>query len=914
MKSIHLFWYASTALSMTLCLAPASAQTADAASSADSASIAEAVPADATTEDDIVVTSSRIQRSGFNAPTPTTVIGEAELRQGNRPSVAQVLNDSPQFRATSTPATTTGNTTSGTSTADLRGLGAVRTLTLLNGHRFTGANDLNIVPQNLIKRVDVVTGGASAAWGSGAVAGVVNIILDDEMKGWRMGAQTGVSSRGDTARYGADIAWGTDFAGGRGHFMISADYMREEGAFGRKSRPNLESSVFQRADGQLILANDVNYTIINRGGSVLRLNATPYNLAFNPDGSVGPLPLGSQTSGQFTVGGDGQNIFDYVAVSSPYQRNNVYARATFDITDSLKLWVDGSYSRMWSNYTFFPETPVVAIMPDNAFLTQTARNQLAAAGVTGPFALGRILDDVGPDRMLNFRFSRRNLEGAFGLKGSFGDGWGYDAYYDHGELRADQSLYNQRITAKFNNAVDAVLVNGAPVCRINADASTTNDDPNCAPINLLGNGNISAAGVAYAFGGTHSIVTTKLDAAGASVHGQPFSTWAGKVDIAFGADFRWEKLVTSHIDALSQAKAFSTLNSAATNGSFSVKEAFGEVNVPLIDIANVIHLEVNGAARYSDYSTSGGIWSWKTGGTMRIANDLLLRSVYSRDIRSPSITEYFLSRATNKADLYDPFLDATQAGVSIYTGGNPNLTPEISHTLTLGGSYSPHYVRGLSLSVDYYDIKIDNVITTITAPDTLRQCKAANPNDPTCGGVITRDANGKLESLTATYRNLVSYSTRGLDIEASYRMPLGNGKLGVRVLANHIFDLMIADGVRTNDVAGVVGGDTAFSTPKWRVTGSVNYEIGGFGADLRARYVGGGIYSTQLGANGKQILNNQISARTYIDLGLQFKTGPFTLFGNVNNLFDADPPYTPYTNPNYDVIGRYFSGGVKLKF
>ncbi len=912
MKSIRLFWYASTALSMTLSLAPASAQTADAA---DGASIAEAAPSDnAASNDDIVVTSSRIQRSGFNAPTPTTVIGEAELRQGNRPSVAQVLNDSPQFRATSTPATTTGNTTSGTSTADLRGLGAVRTLTLLNGHRFNGASDLNTVPQNLIKRVDVVTGGASAAWGSGAVAGVVNIILDDEMKGWRMGAQTGVSSRGDTARYGADIAWGTEFAGGRGHFMISADYMREQGAFGRKSRPNLESSVFQRADGQLVLARDVNYTIINNGGSILRLNATPYNLSFNPDGSVGPLPLGSDTYGQFTVGGNGQNIYDYVAVSSPYQRNNVYARATYDITDSLKLWVDGSYSRMWSNYTFFPETPIVAIMPDNAFLTQTARNQLAAAGVTGPFALGRIMDDAGPDRMLNFKFSRRNLEGAFGLKGSFGDGWGYDAYYDHGELRADQSLYNQRITAKFNNAVDAVLVNGKPVCRINADASTANDDPSCAPINLLGNGNISAAGVAYAFGGTRSIVTTKLDAAGASMHGQPFSTWAGKVDIAFGADFRWEKLTTNHIDPLSLSKAFTTLNSAPTNGGFSVREAFGEVNVPLLDIADAIHLEVNGAARYSDYSTSGGIWSWKTGGTMRIANDLLLRSVYSRDIRSPSIVEYFLGRATNKADLYDPFRKETQASVSIYTGGNPKLTPEISHTLTLGGSYSPHYVRGLSFSVDYYDIKIDNVITTITPTDTLTQCLKANPNDPTCGGVITRKANGELESLSATYRNLISYGTRGLDIEASYRTSLGSGKLGFRVLANHIFDLTIRDGGQPRDVAGIVGGDTAFSTPKWRLTGSVTYENGGFGADLRARYVGGGIFSAQLGPNDKPILNNQISARTYIDLGLQFKTGPFTLFGNINNLFDANPPYTPYNNPNYDVIGRYFSGGVKLKF
>lgn len=901
MKSRHLLWYAGTALSMTLSLAPAVAQEAAQAN--------EAAP-----DGDIVVTGSRIQRSGFDAPTPTTIVGEAELRQGNRPSIAQVLNDMPQFRATVTPTTTTGNTSSGVSTADLRGLGGVRTLTLLNGHRFTGSNDLNTVPQNLIKRVDVVTGGASAAWGSGAVAGVVNIILDDEMEGWRIGAQTGISSRSDAERYGADIAWGTNFAGDRGHFIIGADYLQEKGAFGRKDRRNLESGVFQRADGQLILANDVNYTILNRGGSILRLNATPYNLIFNPDGSVGPLPLGSETVGQFTVGGGGQNIYDYVAVTSPYERTNVYGRATFDVTDSLKLWVDGSYNRMTSDYAFFPETPVAVVMPDNAFLTQTARNQLAAAGIAGPFVLGRILDDVGPKKMLNFKFERRNLEGAIGLEGSFGDSWGYNAYYDHGELKSDQSLYNQRIAARFNRAIDAVLVNGAPVCRVNADASTANDDPACAPINLLGNGNISAAAVAYAFGGTQLIYTTKLDAAGGSLHGQPFSTWAGPVDIALGADFRWEELQTNFVDPLSLQKAFATLNSSATNGGFDVKEVFGEVNLPLLDIADTVHLEVNGAARYSDYSTSGGIWSWKTGGTLRLVNDVLLRAVYSRDIRSPSITEYFLARSTGIGNVQDPFVGAPQANVVSYTGGNPNLTPEISHTLTLGGSYSPHYVPGLSFSVDYYDIDIDNVITTVTVQDTLNQCYAANPNDPSCGGIITRRPNGGIESISATYRNLASYSTRGIDMEASYRFAVGQGRVTFRALANHIFELLIDDGVRTKDVAGVVGGDTAFSTPEWRLTGAMTYEDESFLADLRARYVDGGIYSTQVGPNGQQILNNQVGARTYVDLGLQFKTGPFTLFGNINNLFDVDPPYVVYTNPNYDVIGRYFSAGVKLRF
>lgn len=902
MKVVQLGWLASTALTAVAGLSSAQAQTAS----------AEA----ASSEEEVVVTGSRIQRSGFDAPTPTTVIGEAELALGNRPSIAQVLNDAPQFRPTSSPTTTTGNTSSGVSTADMRGLGSVRTLTLLNGHRFSGAADLNTVPQSLVKRIDVVTGGASAAWGSGAVAGVVNIILDDGFTGWRLGAQTGVSSRGDGARYGADIAWGTDFAGGRGHFMAAADYMNERGILSRKGRPMLESGVFLRPDGRLELVQDPNSTQLYNGGSILSATGAPYNLVFNPDGNIGAFPFGSVTQGVTTVGGGGQNIYDYVAVSTPYERINGFARASYDVTDSLKVWANFSYHRMTGRYGFFPETPTAVIMPDNAFLTQANRNRLAAAGVTGPFILGRVLDDVGPDRMMTFKYNRRNLEGAIGIEGSFGGGWKYNAYYDHGEVRIDQGLSNQRIKTRFNNGVDAVLVGNTPTCRINADASTANDDPNCVPINLFGNGSISDKAAAWAFGGSRFIVTTTLDAAGASLSGQPFSTWAGPVDIAIGTDVRWEKQTTNYVDPLSLANALGTLNSSATNGSFSVKEAFAEVNVPLIDVTDAVKLEVNGAARYSDYSTSGGIWSWKTGGTLRIANDLLLRAVYSRDIRSPSITEYFLSRSTNIGNVIDPFpngsgaVNTPQANVVVYGGGNRNLTPEISHTLTLGGSYSPGFFPGFRLSVDYYQIDIDNVITTVTAQDLLRQCYAANPSDRTCNGIITRLPNGGIESMTNTYRNLANYNTTGLDIEASYRTGLGSGNLTFRALANHVFHLK----VNGNDVSGIVGGETAFSTPKWRGTATVAYDDAGFGANVRVRYVDGGLYNTQLGPTQQPIVNNRNGSRTYVDLGLQFRTGPFTLFGNVNNLFDRDPPFTPYITPNYDVIGRYVSGGVKLNF
>jgi iron complex outermembrane receptor protein len=899
MKSNQTFLYVGAALCALAGSMPAMAQ--DAASTTGNA-----------TGNDIIVTGSRIQRGGFDLPTPTTVVGEEELRLGDRPSIAQALNDIPQFRPSATPATTTGNTNAAASSADLRGLGSGRTLTLLNGHRFTGSNDLNIIPQNIVKRVDIVTGGASAAWGSGAVAGVVNIILDDDLTGWKAGLSTGISSRGDGHRYGGDLAWGTDFADGRGHFMVAGEYQDDKGAFDRKSRPNMSAGVFQRADGQLVLADDVNYTILNRGGSILSTSVVPYNLAFNPDGSVGPLPLGSETFGQLTVGGNGQHVYDYLSVSTPYERINGFARVSYEFSPALKVWAHASFNRMKADFGFFPDTPVVVVMPDNAFLTQTAKTQLAAAGVNGPFLLGRFLDDVGPDKILNYSYTRRNIETAIGLEGSFGGGWKYDIYYNHGELRNDQTLANQRITANFNKAIDAVLVNGVATCRVNADASTANDDAACKPLNLLGNGNISDAARAYAFGSGGTVSTTKLDTAGFSISGQPFSLWAGPVDIAAGGDFRWEEFVTSYVDPLSLARALTPLSFAGTNGGFNVKEFFGEINIPLLNVEGTAKLEVNGAARYSDYSTSGGIWTWKGGATLRLVNDILLRAVYSRDIRSASIAELYTGRATNLGPVNDPYRNnELVSSVTSFTGGNPALNPETSNTLTVGGSYSPGFAPGLRFSVDYYKIDIKGVIVTPTNQQVVDRCRADLPNDNLCGGVLTRGADGKIASLTRTFTNLAQYKTDGLDMEAAYRMSLGSGALNLRLLATHVFSLNLAG----QELAGVVGGDTPFSTPKWRVTGMVGYEDDMLGLDGRLRYVAGGIFSRQVGPNGKTLLNNDISARAYLDLGARFKIkGGFTFYMNVNNVLDRAPPKSQYVNPNYDVIGRYYSAGVKLNF
>jgi iron complex outermembrane receptor protein len=874
-----------------------------------------AVPETETAPAEIVVTGSLIQRAGFEAPTPTTVVGGADLSLGDRPNIAEVLDDLPQFRATSTPATTVGNTNNSASTADLRGLGANRTLTLLNGHRFEGSSDLNTIPQSIVKQVDVVTGGASATWGSGAVSGVVNIILDDKLTGFSVGADGGESNHNDAARYGYNATYGTNFLDGRGHFMIAGDYVKDEGAFDRPDRPNLLAQIFQNSAGQLSLQTPVNYTIINTGGVIIGGKAGMQ--VFNHDGSLSPLQLGSQTAGNFTVGGNGQTLYDYVAVTSPYQRANLFSRASLDINADTKVWLNVGYTDVSSNFPFFPATPVFTVKADNPFLTSTARAQLAALGATLPLTVGRILTDVGSEGYMGYKSDRQTVDVSLGVDGGLGRGWTYSAYYGHGELRDDEHVFNQQITANFANAIDAVTgPAGAPVCRVNAAAVTV---PACVPINLLGSGNISAAAANYAFGSAQQITTSKLDTAGVVVRGHPVSTWAGPVDIAAGAEYRKESQANDFVDPTSLAGGFTSLNFAPVGGSFDVKEGFGEVNAPLLDLPDLVHIEANGAARYSDYSNSGGIWSWKYGATARVVSDVLLRGTYSRDIRSPGINELFSTKGTNIANAQDPFVGQTQANVVSFTGGYSKLVPEIGNTMTIGGSYSPHYVKGLSFSVDYYDIDIKDAISTLSLQDTLNGCFERDPKDPTCGGVITRTSTGTIASVTRTYLNLADYRTQGIDFEASYLMRVSqlisnwDGSLRFRILANHVNELLVNDGVRVTNVAGVVGDTTTFDTPKWRETASVTYSNKDLSADLRARYVGGGIFSKQLGANGLPISNNDVSGRTYTDIGLRYTFRNATLYASIDNLFDTQPPFVTYASPFYDEIGRYYSAGIKVK-
>ncbi len=877
---------------------------------------------------DIVVTGSRIERAGFDQPTPTTVIGATEMRQSASSNLQHILNDQPQVRASVIGANTVGNTNSGMAPVDLRGLGTDRTLTLLNGRRFVGQNNLNFVPLNMVERLEVVTGGASAAWGSGAVAGVVNIILKDDVEGISLGAETGISSRGDGQRYRFDGSFGTQFAGGSGHFMAGVEYNRDKGLppRSRNDRKGVRGAGLTVIDGNLTLADDVN--VDGRSYSGVITSGILAGQTFNNDGTLRPY-RGPNAAG---IGGeDASGFYDDIYLASPFERFNAYARASYDIGKAT-IWADATYGRVKSGYNFFPDLIApgdfaggpLTIQANNPFLSASIRNQLSAAGESS-FTIGRTYRDI---LMFVFDSDRDNKEGAIGIDGTIGATWKYRAHYSHGELGEKQELQNSRLAGNFARAIEAVSNGGQIVCAVNADADPTNNDPACRPLNIFGEGNASAAAIDYVTGTQGSRATQKLDSAGVELQGTLFSTWAGPVTVAIGAEARWEELRSSRDIETMTGDFGLPVYTSDLNGGFSVKEAFGEAVAPLLD-TKFVKLDVSAAARYSDYSTSGGIWSWKIGGSARILNDLRLRATRSRDIRSPSINDLFsltnigigpvldLDTAGREGIVtgYDP----TPAQVTTIFGGNPQLKPEIGSTLTIGGSYAPSFFPRFNLSVDYYSIKISKAIASLGGSELTLAC--AQGSQAACDRVVRDPVTQTLLTVYSNAQNIANFQTSGFDFEASYSVPVSQiagsepANIRIRALATYVKELVSETGVSRVDTAGDVG-DGVFGLPNWRGTLSVSYQDSVVGIDTRLRYVGGGkINHLFNGVDGPLLINNDVAPRMYVDLGVQFKVAKaFNVYGNVNNLLDRRPPITPTGSSNYDVTGRYFTVGARVNF
>lgn len=941
LASVTAIVIASSAAAQNPAVAQGSAAQGSAAGGVDDAQAVDApvigappgdIAQDAAADGEIIVTGSRIGRSGFTAPTPLTVVTTEQIENSGITNVGQLASQIPAFQATFTPATSTlQSQNAGAALLNLRNLGNVRTLILVNNRRFVPTTtssviDTNVIPSSIIERVDVVTGGASAAYGSDAVAGVVNIILKRDLQGFTGDVQAGISTHGDNATYKGSVAWGTAFAGGAGHITLAAEGEINKGvtsqadrdwssrAFGLISNP-----AYTPTNGQFRQFIRPDFQLANASLGGLITNGPLRGTDFGPGGVPRPFTFG-EFARNFQVGGSGVQGSDYIALSVPYDRYSLYATGEYDFGGVTAFFeASHAYSRGKNALTPVFNLGNITIQRDNAFL-----DPALAARITAPFSFGRFSPDLG---YLSADDSNKTDRVVAGLDGRFGGSWRWNVYGEYGHTFYESLLPNNIVTARFARSVDAVRGSGGQaVCRVNANASATDDDLACVPVNLFGEGSPSQAARNYFTGTTEYEVSIDERVVAASVQGDLFSIGERPVSIAVGAEYRTEK-VDGVSDPIAQANGYLIGNPKALRGNYDVKEAFGEILVPLLnDVPFFRSLDLNGAARVTDYSTSGTVVTWKGGATWQVIDDVRLRATRSRDIRAPNFDELFTNALFRFTTVADP-VTGTQSSVNIVTQGNLALRPEIANTLTAGIVLTPTFMPGLRASIDYFDIKLRGAIGQLGGQDLVNRCAAGNLD--LCA-FITRNAAGAITSITSTQINLSEIATRGVDLELAYRLPLtrlgrnGDGALNLRALATYVDKFSTDDGVTNIDRVGSVGGPGG-GLPHWKFNVSMTYDDGPFTLFLQNRFIGGGKYDVTFGP--LDLEDNSISGRSYVDASIQYAVvddgrNRMQMFFNVRNLLDQDPPIAPssFQTPTqtnavlYDVIGRQFAAGVRFKF
>ncbi|WP_372784281.1 TonB-dependent receptor plug domain-containing protein [Phenylobacterium sp.] len=915
----------TTLLAGVATLAVAPAAFAQATSGGDTGAVSE-----------VVVTGSRIVTNGFQQPTPVTVVGQTELQVQQPVTIAAYLNTLPSFGATTSARNPSiGVAGGGAENVNLRNLGVTRTLVLLDNRRvvdsaITGGVDTVTLPTSLIKRVEVVTGGASAAWGSDAVAGVVNFVLNHDYSGVGVDVESGISGHGDNQFYKIDVTAGRQFAGGRGRIVADIDYANTPEGVDLKDRDWFHSSAvvnnpaFTATNGQprQITVTGAGPVNVSPGGVI---TAGPLKgIQFvGPNGTPSPYNFGNQ-SGLLQYGGDVDNsIGEDRAITTALWYSNAFIHADYDLTDKITAFAQVAYGHSEyreNGYLTYLRQGNITINSDNAYLDSGIRQQLLTRGLTN-FTLGLDFTAPGPPTSYN---QRDIVNAVVGLNGKLGESWKWNVYYTHGDAKTHQIAHKDVIIANFNSAVDAVRspTTGAIVCRSTLTAPTNG----CVPLNIFGTGGATAAALNYVLGEAKQKSDVQLDVVEADATGTLFKLPAGDLSVAFGVDYTNNKASATQND-LALNRALAVQNFQPFAGQRNVKEAFVEVSVPLLkDLPLTKNLEFNAAGRVTDYSTSGSVETWKIGLSDQITDDVRIRATKSRDIRAPTLNDLFSGGAFTQQIVFDPL---TQKSYAQFTrsAGNPALQPEDADTTTVGLIYSPSFVPGLSLSIDYYKISIDGAISAVSAPQALTFCFTGQTQY--CQ-FIHRDATNAITTIDSVPVNVASLVTEGLDYEVDYRHAVGPGVLSLRALASFVPRFTQVNNGVTTKFAGQVS-DLSPGQPKWKASLLGSYEQGPFTISANIRYVGKAKLQN-VWVSGVDVDNNAVPSAAIVSLTTVYRFDlrgrPSQLTFGIDNLFDKDPiqiPVVPstvaYGAPGlggrfdlYDPIGRSFRIGLRSKF
>jgi iron complex outermembrane receptor protein len=928
---------------------------------------------------EVTITGSHIARSDYDSPQPVTAISAASLEAAAPANIMDFAVTVPALAGSTTVNNSSGalsNGEAGVAALNLRNLGTARTLVLVDGQRWVpstieGLVDINTIPQSLITGIDVTTGGASAAYGSGAVGGVVNFILDKKFTGVKADYQYSEYQLYDSPQNKFTLTAGTGFADGRGHVLFSGEVFGEQGnlnsvpAYDQNGYFSMPSTAANIAAGapQILAGPHFGLSTYTPGGLITSgpLKGTYFGaVGANGAPSVNQLAYGSPANGQWMQGGDWQYTdsgqFGHTALIPRQRRDSAFGRLSFDLNDSTEVYSEVSWAR-YHGFSYYdaPTTTGIPISINNPFLPKSVVTAMQAANVTS-FTMGTSNAYFGPAASDTVRTSERANFGADGSFHVFGQTWKWDTHALIAQTADIEELPGTYNNANFANAYTAIMgPNGTPVC-----ASAAAQAAGCVPLNIFGVNPVqSAAARAYVLGDPTRHEWLQLDEGAADFSTNDFAGWAGPISLAVGAEGRREA-VTGNVP-VQYDPTFGNYwkygNYVATHGSYTVAEGYVETLIPLLK-----GLNFNGAARYTSYSTSGGTDSWKLGLTYSPINDITFRATRSADIRAGNLAELFSPGTARTNSVTNDFDNNNSLLFVQKLEGSTKVQPETAKTDVLGIVFQPRVVPGLQASVDYYSIKIDNVISDLSAQQEVDACYFQQIQkycqNLLLNGFGLGSSGASTPVIVQVYENLYRLTEKGMDFEASYPVDLSSlwsplGQLTFHGIVTHYINYTTNNGITAVNLAGSnspgTGSTGSGVTPNWMARVETMYTKDSWSFDVVSRIVspgnlndasdiyiqcttnckaGTGVYKTSnvTSVPGQIVFDGTISKK--FDLS---DRGQANVYLMVRNLLNRQPPVIaglsstsygaenvpayPQTNTSlYDYLGREFTLGVKVQF
>ena len=908
------------------------------------------------TIEEIVVTGSRIARRDYVAASPVVTLDQREFSLTGTTEVRNLLDDLPQ----ADPVAGTSNGSFGAAGVNLRGMGDFRTLVLLNGRRLVpwgifGSPDLNPLPPVMIERVEIISGGASAVYGSDALAGAINFILRDDFDGFETSLQYDVTDRGDGDTYKLDIAFGTPFADGRGNLALFGDYYDRSTVF-QDERSFSRNPLSSDDDTGAIIPDT---SLVSGAGAIYGDLGVDF-YTFDPDGSPR----------LFVDPDDRFNSASTNALRAPMERFSVNALGHYDMDNDVRVYFEASFShsapqqRRSDVYADFVEVNIDRpdISPALASLLSSNYDP-DGNGIAEIFLLKRFTSDTGEAIKFNDRDFARAM---IGFEGGFDSGWKWSTDFSHSSTDRDMRVSNDSSVSRIQQ--------GMLVDPITGDCFDVSNG--CVPVNPFGEGNLTQAAVEFfALTDTTADEQVREQVFNATFHPPAIELWAGDLNTAMGVEYRRNESSFTPSESILSGDSLFFGSDVASTGVISVKEAFAEARLPLLtDVVGSKYLGVEAGVRVSDYNTlDDDVWTWKFGGEWQVTEGFRLRAMQQRAIRAPNVAElyqdsiffgYFFGlgphydQCSASRDPVDNGLAelciaqgiaADQIGVfeadfyptEISFSSNPDLQPEEADTLTAGLVWQPEWIDGLAASADYFQIEIDPAIGAVYSADLTTLCFIVrDPNDPFCRS-ISRGPSGDISEVRTSFQNAAVARAEGIDFALEYNWDADSWALfdgGANFDLSLIATYFLEAGTQGSPLApfldcagkfGTLCNDWIFSgaLPDLRMNTRLTYHSGPLTASLRWERIGNVVNSeTEIrevsGRPPPLLAVPRVPATDYLDLTFEAAFGEYydLSFGAVN-LTDKQPPFLGSANQEantdphtYDILGRRYFLRITVRY